>query len=435
MPLTSVPGQVAAGPIDGFLRDDTEDGTLGLPDYSLVPYTYAPLLGDTGSSPQWVIDQFRSDQFAAIKGSPDGYGVLRSTGADRGSVGLSVTLQESGTLAANPEGGRSPDSTWAPRDFVVPVRHSGSDAWTATDVRSYVAFTQAGNSVGMRLTTPAAEGPWDAERADSAAVPLPAAVNLWDGNPHSVAVAAFGQNVFCLVDGTVGIPFRAPRAYRRDPAGWIDTSVSSNLPGTGPYMGYDCRGSGNCLNSWTALQPASGDFFYYDMGALTIQTPPATTYTPTTTPSGETWVKTGTVTASKNGLAITASGSATFDVTWPYGVLCTRWTGASGAVVFRRVDANNYYQLSSAGIYKNVAGVLTRFHVFTTPPAVGDHIAIRNWADRIQVFINGVSVAYYSVDSHAGGKGIGFRSSSAGSTQWSYIAFQPMASDAVLPAA
>lgn len=429
----SVPGQVSAGPIDGLFRDDPGDGTLGLPDYSLVPYTYAPLLGPADSSPQWALDQWRNGAYAALKGNPDGFGVLRSVGGPRGAAAIEVLPLATGTPASSLDGSRDPDYTWGPRDFAFAVRHPGTSTWSASNVRAYVVFRQSDNTVGMRLTTSAAQGPWDAELADSSAISLNGLVNVWDGNSHTFSLATFGQNVFVLIDDVLAIPFRAPRAYKRNANGTTDTTVFSNLPTTGDFIGYDTRGQDNYLYAWTALQQPSGDFFYYDMGALNVQTPPATTYTPTTTPSGETWSLTGTVTGSKNGLQISTSGSATFNVAWPYGVLCTRWTGATGALVFRYIDANNYYQLSSAGIYRMVGGTLTRFHTFSKAPVAGDHIAVRNWADRIRVYVNGVSVAYYTASYHKDAKGIGFRSSSSGATQWSYIAFQPLVSSIVLP--
>jgi hypothetical protein len=436
MPLNSVPGQVAAGPIDAFMRDDPADGTLGLPDYSLVPYTYSPLLGAKTSSPSWAIDQYRNARFTALKGSSDGLGVLRSVGSAQGAAGITVIPQTTGTRTPSPDGSRAAQYIWGPRDFAFAVRHSGSTSWTASNVLAYVALMQSSNSIGMRLTTSAALGPWDAELADSASITLPTNVKVWDGNPHTFYLSTFGQNVFCLIDGVLGIPFRAPRAYRRiPPDGTLDASVFSNLPATGSYMGYDCRGDSNYLYQWDALQPASGDFFFYDMGPTTVQTPPTTTYTPTTTASGETWTLSGTVTGSKNGLQISTNGWATFPLAWPYGTLCTRWTGATGALVFRHVDNNNYYQVSSTGVYNNVAGTLTRFHTFTTPLVNGDHLAVRNWANKVQVYVNGVSVASYAVGFHSTGKNVGFRSSSGGSTQWSYIAFQPMVSDPILPAA
>jgi hypothetical protein len=439
MPQLSVPGQVAAGPIDGYLRDDAGDGTLGLPDYSLVPYTYAPMLGPVDSTPQWSIDQYRQARFAAFKGNPDGFGAFRNVGsASVGAVSLTVLPQASGTITASPDGSRDPDYTWGPRDFAIAVRHPGAEVWTASSRRAYLAFTQATNSVGMRLTTPSALGPWDAEKADSAALalssPLP---NLWDGNTHTFHVSTFGANVFCLVDGIVGLPFRTPRAYRRKPDGSTDTTVSGSFPlvGSGSYMGFDARGTETYLCRWDALQAASGDFFLYDMGPTVVQPPSTDTYTPAFLASGEAWALTGTVTASKDGVLLAANATASFNVTQPYGVLCTRWgtATAEGGLVFRRVDANNYYQVTSTGIYHCINGTLTKFHTFTTPLANGSHVAVRNWANQIRVYVNGVSQAFYVANYHGTGTGFGFRSPAAGTSQWRYIAFQPLVSDPVFP--
>jgi hypothetical protein len=241
--------------------------------------------------------------------------------------------------------------------------------------------------------------------------------------------------VFVLIDNIIGIPFRAPRAYKREAGGWTNTAVFSNLPTTGDYVGYDARGQENYLYSWTALQPASGDFFFYDMGALSVQAPPATTSTPATTSSGETWSVTGTVTASKDGVLLAANATASFNVDWPYGALSTRWgtATAEGGLVLRKADANNYYQVTSTGIYRNVGGTLTKFHTFSTPIASGDHVVVRNWPDRIRVWVNGVSVAYYLAASHTQARGVGFRSPATGTSQWRYIAFQPLVSDIALP--
>ncbi|MFD8654186.1 hypothetical protein [Streptomyces mirabilis] len=435
MPLTSVPGQVSAGPIDGYLRDDAGDGTLGLPDCSLVPYTYAPLLGEPDAGPSWSIDQFRQSAFAAFKGSPDGYGALRSVGGARGSVAIAVVPASSGVKDTSPDGSRAADYTWGPRDFAIAVRHPGTDAWTAASTRTYVAFTQATNSVGIRVTTAAAQGPWDAELADSAAISLTGLVNLWDGNAHTFSIATYGQNVLCLIDGTIGIPFRAPRAYKRNPNGTTDTATFSNMPSTGNYMGYDCRGLGNSLWSWASLQPGSGDFFFHDMGPTAVQAAPATTATPTTTSSGEAWTVTGTATASKDGLLLAANATASFNVDQPYGVLCTRWgpATAEGGLVFRKVDANNHYLVTSTGVWHKIAGTLTRFHTFTTPLTSGTHVAVQNVKDTIRVYINGVSVAFYIADFHKTGKGVGFLSPAAGTSQFRYIAFQPMVTTPILP--
>ncbi|MGA5598432.1 hypothetical protein ACPCSE_29780 [Streptomyces cellulosae] len=431
----SVPGQVSAGIIDGLFRDNPGDGTLGLPDYSRVPYTYAPLLGPTASSPQWVVTRRSNGAFGGLKGNPDGYGALRSTGGPRGAAQIEVLPQTTGSGQQALDASRHPDFTWGPQDFAFAVRHPGAASWTAASTRAYVVFTRATNSVGMRLTTSAAQGPWDAELADSAAVSLDGLINVWNGSAHTFTVGCFGQNVFVTIDDTITVPFRAPRAYKRNADGSTDLAVFSNLPSSGDYVGFDTRGAEAYLYGWTALQPPSGDFFYYDMGPLTVQTPPAGTYTPTTTATGETWIKSGTVTASKDGLLISTSGSATFNVDWPYGVVSTVWADTSGGFLFRWVDADNFYQVTTTGVFRSVGGTLTRFHTFATNLKIGDHVAVRNWPDSIRVFVNGVSVAYYSVGYHREGRGIGFRSGSSTSSQWRFITFQPLVSSPVLPTA
>ena len=101
--------------------------------------------------------------------------------------------------------------------------------------------------------------------------------------------------------------------------------------------------------------------------------------------------------------------------------------------MLRKVDANNYYQVTSTGIYHCQGGVLTKFHTFTTPLVSGNHVAVQNFKDRIRVWVNGVSVAYYFASLHTTARGIGFRSPAAGTSQWRYIAFQPLVSSIVLP--
>jgi hypothetical protein len=439
MASSSVPGQVAAGPIDGFKRDDPADGTLGLPDYSLRPYVYSPMLGDENSSPQWFIDQYRSAWFAGFKGSPDGFGALRDTGGNRGSASFSVTAQSDGVLSVSPDGTRAPDYTWAPRDFAFAVRHPGTTNWTtSSSARTYVALTQANNSVGIRQTISGAgnaQGSWDAEKADSLQVAIPSAINVWDGNPHSFQVSVYGQNVFCLIDWIWGVPFRAPRAYKRSADGTPIVSTFSDMVSAGTYMGADFRGDGTGLTQWDALQPASGDFFYYDMGATIVQTPPSTTNGLTTTSSGEAWSVSGTATASKDGVLLAANASASFNVDWQYGALSTRWgpATAEGGLVWRKVDNNNYYQVTSTGIYSCIGGTLNKFHTFTTPIASGDHVVVHNWPGKIRVWVNGSSQAYYTATTLANGKGVGFRSPSTGTSQWRYIHFQPWVSDLVFP--
>lgn len=435
MAQLSVPGQVVAGPIDGYLRDDAGDGTLGLPDYSLTPYAYAPLLGPVDSAPQWVIDRYRSTQTAGFKGDPDGFGALRSVGGALGAASFTVVPQSSGTIAVSPDGSRDPNYTWGPRDFAIAVRHPGTATWSASSIRSYIAFTQAGNSIGMRLTNSTSQGPWDAEKADSAAISLNGLVNLWDGNPHTFHVSTFGANAFCLIDGTLGIPFRQPRAYRRKPDGSTDTTISGALPSSGSYMGFDARGNSTYLTRWDALQLPSADLFSYDMGATSVQTPPAGTSTPAFLISGEPWALTGTVTSSKDGILLAANATASFTVPQPYGVLTTRWgpATAEGGLVFRRVDANNFYQVTSTGIYHCIGGALTKFHTFATPLTSGTHVAVRNWPGQIRVWVNGVSQAFYFATFHGTGNGFGFRSPSTGTSQWRYVHFQPLVSDPVFP--
>ncbi|QDN94869.1 hypothetical protein FNV58_00650 (plasmid) [Streptomyces sp. RLB1-9] len=438
MAANSVTGQVAAGTIDGFLRDDQGDGTLGLPDYSLVPYTYSQMLGNETATPQWFIDQYRFARFAGFKGSPDGYGVLRDTGGVRGAASISVIPQSTGTITASPDGTRDPDYTWGPRDFAFSVRHPGTIWQSTSAARTYVALTQGNNTIGVRQTIPGAGnavGPWDAEKADSAAITLPTAIKPWDGNPHSYTLSTFGQNVFCLIDNCIGFPFRAPRAYKRNANGTTNTAVFSDMSASGSFMGADYRGTDTALYQWDALQAASGEFFLYDMGATAVQAAPATTYTPTTTPSGETWSLSGTVTASKDGILLAANATASFNVDWQYGVLTTRWgtATAEGGLVWRKVDANNYYQMTSTGLYSCIGGTLTKFFTFTTPIAAGDHVAVRNWPGQIRVYVNGVSQTFLLVTTLANGKGVGFRSPSTGTSQWRYIHFQPLVSDPTMP--
>lgn len=439
-PLTSVPGQVSAGFIDGFLREDAGDGTLGMPDQSLVPYTYAPLLEPVGGDLRWVVNQFRPGGYGAFKGTADGLGVLRSTGASNGAFMISVIPQNTGVKAVTPAPGtaRSPDYTWGPQDFALAVRHPGTTGWTASNVRAYLAFMQAGNTVGMRLTTSYAQGPWDAEPSDAAALPLGTngRPNMWDGASHTISVATIGQHVFCSLDYAHGLSFRAPRAYRHQMFGAVDTTVFSNLPSTGSYGGFDARGQASYLYSWSALQPASGDFFYYDQGTLTTQAAPSTTYTPTTTASGETWAITGTATASSNGLLLAASSNASFSPPTPHGLTFTKWgtVQSGGGLMVRRTDANNYYLITSAGAYRYTGGALaSTLTTFSTPLVSGDNIAVRNLANQLLVYVNGQIRLNVAPSQGPTAAGIGFLNPAGGTSQFRYIAFQPLPNDPILP--
>ncbi|MET7363289.1 hypothetical protein ABZS76_33295 [Streptomyces sp. NPDC005562] len=439
MPLNSVPGQVAAGPIDGLLRDNPGDGTLGLPDYSPVPYTYAPLLGPVEGDTQWVLDQWRKGGFAAFKGSPDGLGALRSTGADRGAFGVEFICEAAGVKVTSPDGSRAPDYTWGPRDFALAIRHPGTTTWTAASPRAYLAFTAETKTLGIRITTSAAEGPWDAEVADSAPIMLGGGFpDPWDGAAHTAYVACFGSNVLCVLDGKWPFVFRAPRAYKRNTDGTVDTTVFSNLPTTGRYGGYDNRNEQNFLYGWQALQGASGDLFYYDMGPTTVQTPPGSTYTPSTLPSGETWAITGTATASKNGLQLAASSTATFIVQAPHGYTCTRWgvTQAQAGLMFRRQNSTNYYILTSTGTARYTNGTPVAHATFTTPLKDGDHVIIVNGPTYYQVFVNGMQVAAFTalVQGESAG-GIGFFNPAGGTSQWRYLVHQPVFTAPSLPTA
>lgn len=438
-PLKSVPGQVSAGAIDGYLRSNAGDGTLGLPDLSLVPYTYAPLLEPVGGDLRWVVSQFRPGGFGALKGSPDGLGALRSTGGDDGAFMVSVIPQNTGIKATPPPPftARSPDYAWGPRDFALAVRHPGTAAWSPSGVRAYLGFMQANNRVGMYLTTSYALGPWDAEPADSAALSLSllGRPNLWDGAAHTISVATFGQNVLCTLDYKCALTFRAPRAYRHG-NGVVDSTTFSNLPATGIYGGYDARGQASYLYSWSALQRASGDFFYFDQGSLTTQTPPSSSYTPTTLPSGEAWNIVGTATASSSGLQLGASSTALFDVVAPHGMLCTQWgpVQSGGGLVFRRQDANNYYIVTTTGVYRYTAGALSStLTTWTTPLANGDDVVVRNLPGQASVFVNGVMKLNSSLSQGSTATGMGFLSPSTGTSLWRYVAFQPVPNDPILP--
>ncbi|WP_428957966.1 hypothetical protein [Streptomyces sp. cg35] len=437
MPLSSVPGQVAAGSIDALYRDDLGDGTLGTPDYSPVPYTYAPLLGPVDSEPQWVLDQFRKGAFAAFKGSPDGLGLLRSTGADRGSFGLKFICQATGVKLTSPDGSRAPEYTWGPQDFALAIRHPGTTTWSASSPRAYLAFTAATKTVGIRITTSAAEGPWDAEVADSAAITLGGAFpDPWDGVDHSLSVACFGSNVLVIIDNQWPIVFRAPRAYKRNANGTVDTAVFSNLPTTGSFGGYDNRSEQNFLYAWYALQGASGDLFYYDLGATSVQVPPATTYTPTTLPSGETWAITGTATASKNGLLLAASSTASFTVQAPHGIISTRWgaTQANAGVMFRRQDASNYYIVTANAVVRYTGGAAFTNVAFGSPLQDGDHVVIHNFPTFYRVYVNGVLRAFtQSLVQGATANGVGFFNPAGGTSQWRYLVHQPYFTEPTMP--
>ncbi|MEU6362264.1 hypothetical protein [Streptomyces albidoflavus] len=438
MPLTSVPGQVAAGPIDALYRDNPGDGTLGLPDFSPVPYTYAPLLGPVDGEPQWVLDRWRNQGYAAFKGSPDGLGALRSLGAARGAFMVEVIAEATGTKLTSPDGTRAPEYTWGPRDFALALRHPGTTSWTPSSPRAYLAFTGETKTVGLRITTSAAQGPWDAEVADAAALPLGTGgfPDLWNGAAHTLHVGVFGSHVLCIVDGRWPLTFRSPRAYKRNANGTVDTSVFANLPTTGEYAGYDNRSERNFLYGWTALQGPSGDLFTYDQGATSVQVPPATTYTPSTLPSGETWSVTGTATASRNGLQLAASSTATFTVQAPYGLICTRWGPCQtlAGVLFRYQDANNYYLATSTGVSRRVGGTNFTATPLTTPIQEGDHVVISNTRDYFRVFVNGIQSAYVGpLTSGATAGGVGFLNPAGGTSQWRYLVHQPIPSVHSIP--
>ncbi|MEV7675139.1 hypothetical protein [Streptomyces sp. NPDC088752] len=438
MPLTSVPGQVSAGLIDSLYRDGPGDGTLGLPDYSPVPYTYAPLIGSVSSSPQWVLDQFRQGSYAALKGNPDGLGALRSTGSDNGAFGVELICQAEGVRLTSPDGTRAPEYTWGPRDFALAVRHPGTADAASNRSWAYVAFTGDTKTVGMRISLANnQQGPWDAEVADSAPIQLGGALpDLWDGSPHAVSAAAFGSHVLCIIDNKIAIPFRAPRAYKRNADGTTNTAVFSALPSSGSYGGFDSRSDRSYLYTWYSLQEASGDFFLYDMGPTAVQAAPATTYTPTTLPSGEAWTVSGTATASSAGLTLAASSSARFSSAVPYGLICTRWGAgqAQAGIQFRRQDASNYYLLTTTGTFRYTAGSPVTNSTFTTPIQSGDHVVVHNFPTFYAVYVNGVQYARINnLSQGQGATGIGFTNPAGSTSQWRYIAFQPYFTAPVLP--
>ncbi|MFD7835580.1 hypothetical protein [Streptomyces sp. NPDC059761] len=436
MPIKNVPGQAAAGPIDAMFRNNPGNGTLGTPDYSPVPYVYTPMMGPISGGTVWVIDQYRQG-YSAFKGSPDGLGVVRSVGNDRGSFAVEFINQAQGSRPA-PTGARTPSNVWGPRDFVLAVRHAGSTGWDPANPLTYVVFSGDAGTVGLRMTTPSAQGPWDVWPVDSAAIPLQSAgfsPNLWDGQPHTALAAAFASNVMVLIDGRYPFVFRAPRVYRRLPAPYIDATTWYLMPTTGAFGGYDNRSEQNFLYSWTALQGASGDLFFYDMGALGIQTPPSTTQTPTSLSSGEAWTITGTATGSKDGLLLAASSTATFSVDAPHGYICTRWgpCQAGGGLVFRRSDASNYYIVTSTGVTRVTAGAPTVVATFTTPIANGDSVVVHNFPSLYRVYVNGSQKATSAITQGATAKGLGFLNPAGGTSQWRYIVHQPYPTDPIIP--
>ncbi|MFF7198198.1 hypothetical protein ACFZAM_31380 [Streptomyces sp. NPDC008079] len=438
-PLVAVPGQRSVGTVDAFLRDNPGDGTLGVPDHSPFPYSYVAMLAPDRGDLRWSVDQFRAGESAGFKGAADGLGTLRNISAPglnyQNAFLVQVLPQTTGTRQA-PSGASTPDTQWGPRDFALAIRHPGNIAWD-TSTRSYVAFMQATNSVGMRLTTTQSAGTWDAEVADSAAITLTNASlpQIWDGNVHTISAATFGQNVLTTIDGRYAVPFRAPRAYHRNPNGTINTAVFDNLPSIGAYGGFDTRGTETYLYQWQALDAASGDCFYYDRGPLTVQTPNATTYTPTTLSSGETWVRTGTATGSKDGVLLAASSTLTWTVRAPHGLICTKWgtVATEGGVLLRRQDAANYYLITSTGAWIYTGGVGTKFATWTTPLAAEDNVVIRNLPSQLVVYVNGIQIGNFTVGSFSNATGLGLLSPASGSSAFRYIAFQPLPNPVILP--
>ena len=435
VPLTSVPGQRPVGLIDGYLRLDAGDGTLGLPDYSRIPYTYLPALEADVGGTTWSVDEFRPGGFGAFKGSPDGLGAFRdvSAGGAAAAYAVEVIPQATGTKQS---GARSPDTTWGPQDVALAVRHPGTATWDLA-TRTYVTLDRTANTIGMRLTTPLSIGSWDAEAADSAAVSLanPGWPQMWDGNAHTISVAAFGQNILCTLDYKIAVPFRAPRAYHRYNNGTLSTVYFSDLPSTGAYGGFDARGTDTYLYEWRMLAAASGDCFYYDLGPLTTQTAPGTTYTPTVLASGEAWSLTGTVSASKNGILLSASSTALFTVPEAHGLICTKWgtVATGGGVVIRRQDASNYYLVTSTGIVRYTAGTPTTVFTYTTPIAADANVVIYHLPAGVGVYADGVLYANWGLASFTGATTMGFLSPAAGTSQFRYIAFQPIPNPAVIP--
>ncbi|MGW9067888.1 hypothetical protein ACWGQT_00350 [Streptomyces yangpuensis] len=437
-PAPSVLGQASAGPIDAMLRDNPGDGTLGRPDYSPVPYVYAPLMGSASSEASWVIDQYRTGNYAGFKGSRDGLGAVRFVGRDNASFAVDLATTAQGTKTTGSPGIRNPILTWGPRDFVLALRHPGSSTWFASSTRAYLAFTGDQKTLGMRLTTPVAEGPWDAETADAATLPLGVggAPDVWDGAVHNIIAACFGSNVIALIDGKYCATFRAPRAYRRfDFTGNPDPTMYADLPTSGPFGGFDSRNERTYLYGWTALQAASGDLFSYDMTPTQVQTPPVATYTPSVLPSGESWALTGTATASKDGLLLAASSTATFTVQAPHGYISTRWGAcqAQAGLVFRRQDASNYHIVTSTAVIRYTAGTPTTIATLEAPLANGAQVVLHNFPGFYRLFVNGVQKATGALSQGATATGLGFLNPAGGTSQWRYIVHQPYPNDPILP--
>lgn len=432
----SVAGQRLVGNIDGFFRSNPGDGTLGLPDMSRVPYVYAPMLEPVGGGLTWVIDQFRGDGLGAFKGSPDGMGALRDVAAGGSNNAYAVEVIPQNTGARQTGATRTPDTVWGPQDFALAVRHPGTSTWDGS-TRCYVAFDKTAKTIGIRMTTPSSAGPWDAEIADSAPIALPSAINLWDGNSHWISVGTIGQHVLVTIDNAWAVPFRGPRAYHRNADGSINTSIFSTFPLGGSYGGFDARGTQSWLYGWRALNVVSGDLFFYDYGPLVTQSPNATTFTPTNAISGEPYTITGTVTGSKDGVLLAASSSASFTVTQPYGVICTRWgtsVATGGGLVLRRQDASNYLLLTSTALVKVVAGVSTTITSLPLSINAGANVVVRNTPTYISVYVDGSRYGtVINTTQFAAAAGLGFISPAAGTSQFRYLLLQPLPNPATLP--
>ncbi|GAA1978788.1 hypothetical protein GCM10009738_66530 [Kitasatospora viridis] len=440
--------QYATGVLDAFGRV-TVDGTLGNPDFSPKPYTYAPALGPSLSSPQW---SFGSPSASAVlpgwgakKGSPDGMAALRDVGSSDGSVLIQLIPQTTGVVLDPAWGnGKSAGDVWGVQDFAFCVKHTGSSSYTPGADRYYLAFTRRNQEARMYFGYDASVAPWDVLPSDEAAIPLSGKVNLWDGKRHDILVSQFYSSVVCLVDYKVPLIFNEPRLFYPPTTSFPRQMFFFG----GSYMGVDTRGTDTLLTAWTALQPSYADLFLWHQASRTIEQPSTSTYTPTSLDSSDgRWTVTGTATASKDGVLL-ASGSSMFVTpNRGSGWLVTRFgaVAAAGGLVFRRQDASNYLMLTQSGQIQAVVGgtattiatlpgstsitaetdVVLRFNGSTLACNLSSGASLGDVAN----LTTGVPIGPYFPQA----KGVGLLSPAGATSQFRYFYFQPDYDLPVLP--
>ena len=415
-PASSLPGQVPSGLVDAFWRDPPGDATLGVPDFSPVPYSYAAMLTTPPTSPQWVINQADlpgAVHRSASKGVASGEGVLRN--ARSTNMAFSVTVNPGQVVPLT--GGTGVQAQWAPSDFVVSLGYPPVPL-AAGAFYSYLAFSSATGKVGVQMSTSSASAPWQTSPQDVASLVLP--VNLWDGAWHTLTVAAFGTSIWLMIDNSRALWFPRPQ--------YTSGGTTTPWSALSTLCGLDAASTALQLGSWTQLVPASGAVFGWQPASSSHPLLWSGPTVPASMDSGEAVTLSGTVTASTSGVTLGAGASLLFS---PYvvpntGYLTTVWgssTSSGGGLLLGYADSGDYLLLTSTALVSCVAGVSTTLQTLGTPVSSGTTVVVAGTPGSVQVMAAGQSYGTVATGQFGQGRQFGLRGPATGTAAWGAVLY------------